>query len=165
MIVCWFLFLSAHLASASASISPFVLSQTCFTCFCLVWSYNCSKNQYKTILGPKQVRTGKKPEINKQSGAKFWFNWRKHGAFSYSLSCTKFKYSCRIFFSFFVIVLFCISKVFIILQLIFRAARRSENLGGGHIVLWWAFDSSLKNRYFSALIFQERIFWPLKIQL
>jgi len=45
-------------------------------------------NQNKTILGLQQVRLGKNTEINKQSGVKFWFNWRKHGAVSYSFSCT-----------------------------------------------------------------------------
>ena len=34
------------------------------------------------------VRTGKYTEINKQSNVKFWLNWIKLGAVSYSSSCT-----------------------------------------------------------------------------
>ena len=41
----------------------------------------------KLFWKSKQVRMGKNTDINKQSGVKFWFNWRKHGAMSYSFSC------------------------------------------------------------------------------
>ena len=35
----------------------------------------------------KLVKAGKNTEINKQSDVKFWLNWIKYGAVSYSLSC------------------------------------------------------------------------------
>ena len=34
-------------------------------------------------------KTGKYAEINKQSDVKFWLNWIRYEAVSYSLSCTK----------------------------------------------------------------------------
>ena len=41
--------------------------------------------QNKTIL---MITSCKNTEINKQSYAKFWFNWIRFGAVSYLLSCT-----------------------------------------------------------------------------
>ena len=40
---------------------------------------------FKTILGSAQVNSGENTEINKQSHVKFWLNWMKYGAVSYSL--------------------------------------------------------------------------------
>ena len=48
---------------------------------------------FKTILGSAQVNLGENTEINKQSHVKFWLNWIKYGAVSYSLSCTVVKQS------------------------------------------------------------------------
>ena len=45
------------------------------------------EHQNRTILGSDQVSSGKNTEINKQSHVKFWFNRKKYGAVSYSLSC------------------------------------------------------------------------------
>ena len=39
------------------------------------------------ILSWAQVNLGQNTDINKQSNAKFWLNWIKYGAVSYSLSC------------------------------------------------------------------------------
>ena len=44
--------------------------------------------QFYEHIMQKQVKTGKYTEIDKQSHVKFWLNWIKHGAVSYSLSCT-----------------------------------------------------------------------------
>ena len=40
----------------------------------LSWTWNCSEQQKRTILGSAQVNSGKNTEINKQSHVKFWFN-------------------------------------------------------------------------------------------
>ena len=50
----------------------------------LFWS---AEQLYDHIM-QKLVKTGKSTEINKQSHIKFWLNWIKYGAVSYSLSCT-----------------------------------------------------------------------------
>ena len=44
---------------------------------------------FKTILGSAQVNSVENTEINKQSHVKFWLNWIKYGAVSYSLSCNQ----------------------------------------------------------------------------
>ena len=51
----------------------------------MFWS---AERSYDHIM-QKLVKTGKKPEIDKQSDAKFWFNWMKYEAVSYSLTCNK----------------------------------------------------------------------------
>ena len=53
----------------------------CFYPFLSVFAW-CEPKIVLTILGSQQLKTQKK-----QSGVKFWFNWRKRGAVSYSLSC------------------------------------------------------------------------------
>ena len=42
---------------------------------------------FKTISGSAQLNSGENTKINKQSHLKFWLNWIKYGAVSYSLSC------------------------------------------------------------------------------
>ena len=62
----------------------------------MLWS---AEQFYDHIL-QKLVKTGKNTEINKQSDVKFWLNWIKHGAVSYSLSCTHYgKNSEHVIFS------------------------------------------------------------------
>ena len=45
-----------------------------------------TKQFYDQVM-QKLVKTGKNTAINKQSDVKFWLNWIKYGAVSYSLSC------------------------------------------------------------------------------
>ena len=47
-----------------------------------------SAEQFYDHIMQKLVKTGKNTEINKQSNVKFWLNWIRYGAVSYSSSCT-----------------------------------------------------------------------------
>jgi hypothetical protein len=62
-----------------------------YTSFCIMWSLNCSAEQFCDHVMQKLIKTGKNTEINKQSDVKFWLSWRKYGAVSYLLSCKENK--------------------------------------------------------------------------
>jgi hypothetical protein len=47
------------------------------------------QNNFVSTSCKNPVKTGKYTEINKQSNVKFWLNWIKYGAVSYSLSCNE----------------------------------------------------------------------------
>ena len=68
------------------------------TCDCLFISVFCPKFTWaepkiglniRTEQFQAQVNLGQNTEINKKSHVKFWLNWIKYGAVSYSLSCTE----------------------------------------------------------------------------
>ena len=87
----YFIQLSQNLTSDCLLISVFL---PVFTSICMMWSWNCSQiktKQFYDHIIQKLVKKGKNPqnstEINKQSNDKFWLNWIKYGAVSYSLSC------------------------------------------------------------------------------
>ena len=75
-IVCWFLCIYLFLP----------VFAWCAHKIVLFWS---AEQFYEHIM-QKLVKTGKYTEINKKSDVKFWLNWIKYGAVSYSLSCIYF---------------------------------------------------------------------------
>ena len=81
-----FIQLNQNLTSEYLLIQP---NLPIFTSSCKIWSKHCFVLICKTIIWSHHSKTGKNTEIKIQSDVKFWFNWIKHGAVSYSLSFRK----------------------------------------------------------------------------